>query len=658
MNQISEIELNMKVEEHQTFENLLVEVSANLISLPVEEIDSIIEKTQKCICQSLDIDFSALWQWDDDHSDLMTITHFHSPVDGPEPAANIDGSTSFPYIYNKMLEGETLAFSNEELPLEAQIDIVSRKHYNVISSVDIPLNVADNPIIGILTFDILYKKRIWTDTEVRRLKIVAEIIANALLRKKNAQALAESEAKILLAVESSQAGFWELDLESNSVWVTNKNREIFNFPTNDQITLAHFKEAIKSEDWERVEQAIKASFQSGENLAIEYRLATNHDKPKWICSRGKPYFNADGSPWRLCGISVDVSERKHMETELKKQYAELQQLKEQVEQENIYLREELISEQGFEHIVGESDTFLKVLKNVKNVSSTPATVLLQGETGTGKGIIANLVHELSDRNNKPLVTVNCAALPLNLIESELFGRAKGAFTGADGNQAGRFEVANNGTIFLDEIGEMSIEIQAKLLRVLQDGEFERLGSSKTLKVDVRVIAATSRNLKKAVEEGIFREDLYYRLNVFPITIPPLRERVSDIDSLAKYFVRKYNKRMRKNIETIPINTLRLMRNYSWPGNVRELEHLIERSIILNEGSCLEINEELFSTSSSKKKPTHNAKDLASNEKQHIIHILELTRWKIEGAEGAAKVLDIHPSTLRFRMKKLNIARPE
>jgi transcriptional regulator with GAF, ATPase, and Fis domain len=356
------------------------------------------------------------------------------------------------------------------------------------------------------------------------------------------------------------------------------------------------------------------------------------------------------------GVSLDISERKQMEGELQERLKEIENLKRQLENENLYLRQELRTEKGFEKIVGESEALKSVIVAAKQVAATDATVLLLGETGTGKGMMANAIHQMSVRKDRPLVTVNCSALPQNLIESELFGREKGAFTGAYARQAGRFEVADAGTIFLDEIGEMPLELQSKLLRVLQEGEFERLGSAKTVTVDVRVIAATSRDLKKDVRDRRFREDLFYRLNVFPISIPPLRQRTGDIPLLAQHFTEKYARKMGKQIESIPKSTISAFLEYDWPGNVRELEHVIERGVILTAGRSLAMTERL------KPSPTGNSKDeplqdLAAAEREHILRVLRETGWRIEGPSGAASILKLHPSTLRFRIKKLDIHRP-
>jgi DNA-binding NtrC family response regulator len=355
-------------------------------------------------------------------------------------------------------------------------------------------------------------------------------------------------------------------------------------------------------------------------------------------------------------IFANALERTRMENELRERLEEIESLKLQLEKENINLREELSQGQGFEKIIGSSDALNYVLFRVGQVAPTDATVLILGETGTGKGMVANAIHGLSGRKDRPMITVNCAALPANLIESELFGREKGAFTGAHARQAGRFEVADKGTIFLDEIGELPLELQSKLLRVLQDGEFERLGSAKTVKVEARVIASTSRDLRGEVRAGRFREDLFYRLNVFPVSIPPLRKRMDDIPQLVRFFTDKYARKIGRQIETIPKTAMRVLQEYSWPGNVRELEHIIERAVITTTGPVLQIADRLEPLTDPDETDT-SMKDMAAMEREHILRVLHETGWKIEGAKGAAKILNLHPSTLRFRIKKLGIKRP-
>jgi formate hydrogenlyase transcriptional activator len=359
---------------------------------------------------------------------------------------------------------------------------------------------------------------------------------------------------------------------------------------------------------------------------------------------------------RLLGeLFVNALERSRGELALREQVAEIERLKLQLEKENVYLREEIKTGHGFDKLVGNSDALQYVLFRVKQVASTDATVLVLGETGTGKGMVAHAIHELSTRRDRPMVTVNCAALPANLIESELFGREKGAFTGAYAKQVGRFEIADGGTIFLDEIGEMPLELQVKLLRVLEEGEFERLGSPRTIKVDVRVIASTNRDLKAEVLNRRFREDLFYRLDVFPISIPPLRMRAEDIPQLVHFFIGKYSRKLGRTYETVPKSTLKALQENPWPGNVRELEHVIERAVITSPGPVLRLVDRLESrTTLAEEEPL---KDLKAIERDHILKALRKTRWKIDGEGGAASVLGLHPSTLRFRIKKLSIRRP-
>ena len=626
-----------------------LEVSTLFINLPVDSIDSVIEDTQRKICESLGYDLSALWQWSDRDNNLMTLTHLYTISGGPYKPSDLDASQSFPWVLEKMIEGETLAFSNDDLPDEAAIDRASRIHYGVESTVVMPLRPGGRRIIGVLTFETLKRKRHWRQEEIQRLKLVADTFAHSLMRKQAEKKLLESEERLKLAAESAEAGLWELDCRTNEFWVTDQARQMFGYGTDETITMERIEQSVHPEDLLKIRQALSASFDEGTKLDVEYRINAGGHSCTWICSRGRPYFYDDGSPARMLGVSLDISERK-LHTE------ELERLKQQLEQENYYLREDLKKMQGFEDIIGKSETFESVLTSAKQVAPTSATVLLTGETGTGKGVLAHAIYQMSERSEGPFVTVNCAALPSNLIESELFGREKGAFTGAHAKQAGRFEAANHGTLFLDEIGDLSLDMQAKLLRVLQGGEFERLGNPRTIKVDVRVIAATGRDLYEEVRSGRFREDLFYRLNVYPIALPPLRERREDIPLLAHYFTDKYSRRMGKKIDRIPRNALDSMMHYPWPGNIRELEHLIERSVIISPGATLVVNEQSLRLVRSRS-GNHKISNLTTVERDHIAKVLSLTNWKIEGPDGAAEILDIHPSTLRFRLKKLGIRRP-
>ncbi len=336
-------------------------------------------------------------------------------------------------------------------------------------------------------------------------------------------------------------------------------------------------------------------------------------------------------------------------------YEEIGRLKADLEDENLYLQSEIRTQNEFEDIVGDSAAIKKVLKAVETVAPTDANVLILGETGTGKGLVARAIHELSSTRQKTLVKVNCAALPGGLIESELFGHEKGAFTGAVAQKRGRFELADGGTIFLDEIGDLPLELQAKLLHVLQEGEFERVGGSRTLRVRVRVIAATNRDLQQAVHEGRFREDLYYRLNVFPIQIPPLRERREDIPILIRHFVLKHGVRLGKKVESIPQRKLDALMAYPWPGNVRELENVIERAMIVTDGPELRLGDWLVTSPAAPKSTRPST--LEELERDHIKKVLKFTRGRLSGPKGAAAILGLKRSTLQSRMQKLGIKRP-
>ncbi len=336
-------------------------------------------------------------------------------------------------------------------------------------------------------------------------------------------------------------------------------------------------------------------------------------------------------------------------------YQEITELKDRLTEEKQYLEEEIRLEHGFDDIIGDSRALKQVLSQVEIVAPTQATVLIQGETGTGKELIARAIHRLSGRNQRTFVKLNCAAIPTGLLESELFGHERGAFTGAIAQKVGRFELAHGGTIFLDEVGEIPLELQSKLLRVLQEQEFERLGSTRTVHVDIRLIAATNRDLAKMVEEHEFRSDLYYRLNVFPITLPPLRERREDIPVLVRYFTQHYAARMKKPIESIPAATLEALSRYHWPGNIRELENLVERAVILTQGTHLQVP--LPELKIQAPQPPASAATLHDAEREQILRTLRDTRWVIGGPDGAAARLGLKRTTLTSKIKKLGIDRP-
>ncbi len=351
-----------------------------------------------------------------------------------------------------------------------------------------------------------------------------------------------------------------------------------------------------------------------------------------------------------------------------KSYEEIASLKGRLEKENVYLQEEIRTVHNFEEIVGESPALLALLRRVDQVAPTDSSVLIYGETGTGKELIARAIHDRSNRKNRPLVKVNCSAISAGLVESELFGHVKGAFTGAFERRIGRFELADGGTIFLDEVGELPLDTQVKLLRVLQEREFEPVGSNRSVRVDVRIICATNRNLQDCISEGTFRSDLYYRLNVFPLEVPPLRERRADIPQLAMFFISRGSRNLGKKMDGISAAAAERLRNYSWPGNVRELQNVIERALILSPSPILELDTDLIGISTSEVAaetqmpaatlPTDSTlRTLEEVERDHIAAVLQRAHGVIEGVNGAAKALGMHPNTLRHRIQKLGIKRP-
>jgi PAS domain S-box-containing protein len=388
-------------------------------------------------------------------------------------------------------------------------------------------------------------------------------------------------------------------------------------------------------------------FLAGRAVAgAEVEFARPDGSPLWLALWVRPHADPAGGVGGGRAIGADITARVLAERD-----------RVRLQQENLYLQEEIKAAHNFDEIVGQSPGLVSVLQQVSKVAVTDATVLVTGETGTGKELIARAVHSAGPRRGKPFIKLNCAALPTGLVESELFGHEKGAFTGATARKPGRFELADGGTLFLDEVGELPADAQAKLLRVLQEKEFERVGGTAPVKVDVRVIAATNRDLAKMAADGTFREDLFYRLNVFPVRLPPLRDRKDDIPLLVRFLAAKFAARMGKPLTTVGKDTLDLLVAYRWPGNVRELENVLERAVILADGPELEIDPEVLAVPAAAAEPAAGGRSLTAVEADHILSVLRQTNGVIEGPNGAARVLALHPNTLRSRMKKLGIERP-
>ena len=486
-------------------------------------------------------------------------------------------------------------------------------------------------------------------------------------RRKAEKALRESEERLRLAQQAARVGTWEWNIKTGrSAW-SDMIWQLLGLEPNEQpSSIETFVGFIHPDDYERVLRKVSKVIDEGEHYYDEFRVYPRNGPMLWVSSKGRVIRSEDGRAERMLGVNMDITERKLAEESLQTALAEVQQLKDRLHEENIYLKEEIRDASNFGEIVGKSPALMRVLHQAEQVAPLDTTVLILGETGTGKELLAHAIHSRSSRHKHPLVKVNCAALPAPLIESELFGHQKGAFTGADTQRLGRFAVANGGTLFLDEVGELPLELQAKLLRVLEQGEFEMVGSSRTSKVDVRVIAATNRNLAETVARGTFRSDLFYRLSIFPITMPPLRERQEDIPVLVTHLVEQLSTKLGKTIETIPQSALRLLEGYDWPGNVRELRNVIERAVIVTQGSRLQLTETfepLTVHDESQSLITPHDQDvegetLEQSEYRLILRTLKKAHWRVEGPGGAAELLDVHASTLRSRMRKLGIVRPQ
>jgi formate hydrogenlyase transcriptional activator len=504
------------------FERLLVDLSSQFANLAGEEFGTVTQAALLRIREFLGFDRSTFAEFLEDGS-LGVLSS--SAADGIDPVPSGTLLPELAWYHRKLLAGEMVILQSlpDDLPAEAVAEAAYVRSTNLRAQVTIPLRVSGR-IFGMIAFGAFRETRRWPVDLIARIRLIGEIIAQALARKR-----------------------------------------------------------------------------ADEKLAVAM--------------------------------------------------AEVRSLKERLEQENAYLRQDAQARRP-RGLASHSPRFKAVIEEIGQVAQTNTTVLLSGETGSGKEVLAQAIHDASARADRPMIKVNCAALPATLIESELFGREKGAFTGAIARQAGRFEIADGSTIFLDEIGELPLELQPKLLRVLQEGEFERLGGSRTIKVDVRVIAATNRNLAQAISDGKFREDLFYRLDVFPIELPPLRERREDIPLLSWTFVKEFSNSMGKPIEKIASDSMTALLAYPWPGNIRELRNVIERAMILARGPVLQVKLGHKPLQSQADKPTGGTLDQA--ERAHIVRTLERCGWRIRGANGAAEQLDIKPTTLESRMKKLGI----
>jgi len=633
-----------------SFESLLGKLSSKLVNLPLESIDVAIESSLNLLVEFFDADRCHLGEFLSDQSKIEVLYFYLRPGINILQTTDV-GEHYLPFVYESIKKDKLIAISKpSELPDQAKQDRKVIDELGIKSLLILPVKI-DSVVQFGFSLATTTKHIKWEEQTINRIMIAANILANAIQRKMALKQILNEKEWSEAVLQGMPQITYVFDLQGRlKRW--NKDAEAVLGYSAEEMKDKFIGDLYNDEDMKRVMDVVEKVIEDGREHQVEYDFI--HKSGKIL-----PYYYGSGKlmdigdEQYIVGQSINVSEIKQAQERITRQLEEIKELKNQLETENMYLRQELLTTDSNSEIIGESDVLKHIFYRIEQVAPLDTTVLLEGETGTGKELFAKVIHKKSNRSNKPLITVNCAALPASLIESELFGHERGAFTGALQKQIGRFELADGGTLFLDEIGEIPIELQAKLLRVLQEGEIERIGNPKTIKVDVRIIAATNRNLEKEINRGRFRKDLYFRLNVYPITIASLRGRTDDIPLLVAHFVKRFNQKFNKDITRIPKKLIDQLILYDWPGNIRELENIIERAMILSTTSTLKIEKLKNSNRTSKEK----FQSLDDYERDYIIKVLNETLWRINGAKGAASILDIHPETLRSRMRKLGVKRP-
>ena len=689
--------VSLGLDQRTNFEALVADISARFVNLDIDQVDHALDNTLPRLGEFLEVNRGIILQLDD-RDQALVFTHYWSQTGERPPYLRLDAEKFVPFGLGKLMRGETHSFSSlDELPPDSP-DRAYLEERGVKSAVNLPL-VIDGKVIGTLGFSSL-RERVWDDTVSARLRVVADVMANALARVRLDEHLrlaAADRLRFESLIGELAAHFVNLESDQVDAAIEDAQRRLVEALCLDRSTLFEFDadgKATLTHYWSRnglpaIEIRRGSSGSMLPSIAERVRLgetivSTVRNIPRDAGNRLQvraytksnvtlPLVGADRvigaltfaatrveRTWpedmlrrlKLIGqVFANALARKRIESELRLTLAENARLRQQLVEENVRLRRAVNGRCSSSEITGESASIRALLEQVEQVAPTDATVLLLGETGTGKELIARAIHERSRRNQRSMVSVNCAAIPTPLMESELFGREKGAFTGALSRRIGRFELADTSTIFLDEIGELPAETQVKLLRVLQEREIERLGGSGPIRLNVRVIAATNRDLEQMIADGGFREDLYYRLNVFVIRVPPLRERPDDIPMLVWTFVNEFSHALGKRIESISTAHMQALQRYPWPGNVRELRNTVERAVIMADGRRLLIEPPRARGGATR---TLKIKDV---EREHIRTVLESTGWRIRGEAGAAEILGLKPSTLESRMAKHGLYRP-
>ena len=649
------------IDRDRTFEALLTDLSTELFGCRADEVQLRINRSLEKIGNSYAVDRISIWSI---KKPFIRFVQGWARDGASAPPTEILQLDDFPFANEEVrLHGKTLKVeSAHRLPADAKEGRFMMQ-LGIKSMLVMPLLDA-GLVVGIAVCTTVQRERSWNDDVATDLRLLLEKITDARRQADSTLELQRRGKDLERSETLARVGSYAFYPAPNSGDFPNGWEATFSAvqaelleaaPGQESIML--FFERIHSEDRQRIVAAMDAMVNSGTPFQEQFQIENPDGDIIHVASRADLEIGATGNIARIVGSCRDITDQIHRERELIDAVAEVEALRDRLEEENVQLREEISSYTGFSQIIGDSKALRTSLNMAARAAPTDATVLILGETGTGKELVAKAIHSLSARADHRLVSVNCTALLASLVESELFGHEKGAFTDASTRRAGRFELADGGTLFLDEIGDLSLELQAKLLRVLEDGSFERVGGTATLRPDVRLVAATNRDLEAAVRAGEFRADLYYRINTVPIRLPPLRERKEDIPMLAQYFVVKHSERLGKSVNAISSRMIEYLLNRDWPGNVRELEHYIERSLISATGRVLSIGERFENghTLPGEKSLSSNLA-LRSVEREHILQILDETEWVIEGVRGAAAMLGLAPSTLRSKMKRLRISR--
>ena len=689
--------------EPSPYEQLLSEVSSKLAAMNFDQVNAYLPEILQKICLFTGTQMATFLQIDQDTGEIQHSHQWISPENNIHvDFTKIDFQTTAPWVANELLKLKPIPIStHSDFPDDAIYERTVSKEQGIKSVLWTPVPI-NNEFSTCIALNSLDREIDWSQELIDRLVLLCEIIGSSLQRglsEKTNRTHIEFD-KLLTEIAASLVSKPTLDLDIELLGHLGSICEFFNIRFGHILLYDHKEENyLVTYEWKHHSIDKKVTFRNVKAddsfpwLADQFRtrqvlnISSMQDFPEDAAKeqraceafgiksvlftpfeigefpKGILVLNAMEhevtwdetiiSRLSLAGeIFANALKRKESETMLAEAFSEIESLKEKLEAENIILRDSVIRTFAKQRFVGRNQSIEAVLEQVGLVAPTSATVLLLGETGTGKELLAREIHARSHRHNEILVSVNCAALPAELVESELFGHEKGAYTGATTKELGRFEVADGGTIFLDEIGDLPLSLQVKLLRVLQEGEFERLGSSKTRRVDTRIIAATNRNLEKLVRSGDFREDLFYRLNVFPITIPPLRDRMDDVPDLVDALLQEIGVNLGKKVSHITDESMQKLRHYSWPGNVRELRNVLERAAILSKNGELHID-----LPNDKSAIESHPVSLEDAERKHILEVLNRSDWKISGGNGAAQILGLKPSTLRSKMNRLGITRP-